>query len=231
MINLLSEIKNINPDILNRKIERWDDLNFSELEPFVKEMFWRDNTSVDVFSVKGTQHADYAGLPSWIRLLEVGKRMPRNLKLFQENPDYYYQNIKKQPSMYYQTIDEKNYYVGADGNHRTAIAKAAFFIDNRSTTLLHGVTVHSYIVDYELKAEYDEILKIAKERKLSIYTTVGKTAISREDGDGWMREKYKIIIRIEDFKSGNTHIFSTAEELSVFKNNLKKSFFRRIFGV
>jgi hypothetical protein len=183
-----------------------------------------------VFSVTGTQHADYAGLPTWIRLLEVGKRMPRNLRLFQENPDYYYQDIKKQPSMYYQTVDGKDYYVGADGNHRTAIAKAAFFLD-KSKTLLHGVTVNSYIVDYELKAEYDDILKIAKERKLSVYTSVGKTAVSREDGDGWMSEKYKTTIRIEDFKSGKVHIVSTAEEVAALKNNLKKSFFRRLFRI
>ncbi|MHB8281947.1 MAG: hypothetical protein ACYDDE_03965 [bacterium] len=230
MTDLYSEIKAADPEILNRKIERWDDLNFTQLEPFVKEMLWRDNTSINVFSVVGTQHADYAGLPSWTKLLEVGKRMPRNLRLFQENPDYYYQNTKKQPSMYYRTIDGKNYYVGADGNHRTAIAKAAFFID-KSPVLLHGVTVNSYIVDYELKTEYDEILKIAKERKLSVYISVGKTAISREDGDGWMSEKYKAIIRIEDFKTGKVHIISTTEESAAFKNNLKKSFFRRLFGI
>jgi len=230
MTDLLSEIKSINPDILNRKIERWDDLNFTELEPFVKEMLWQDNTSIDVFTVIGTQHADYAGLPSWIKLLEVGRRMPHNLRLFQENPDYYYQDVKKQPSMYYLTLDRKNYYVGSDGNHRTAIAKAAFYI-NKSLGLIHGVTVNTYTVDYGLKREYDEILEIAKEKKLSIHASVGKVAISRKDGDGWMAEKYKTIIRIENFKSKNVHIISTAEEAAALKNNFKKSFFRRIFGI
>ena len=143
--NLLKEIKNINPEILNRPMDRW----FAPDMRFVKETYWQDSASVNIFRVTGTQHDyNYIGL-SWIEFLEQGKRMPLNLNWFKTNPDYYHQTNKKIPSMYYQSINGGDMYVGGDGNHRTAICKAFFYLTGETT--IHGVTVTDYRIDNELK--------------------------------------------------------------------------------
>ncbi len=94
--NLTEEIRLIDPDILTQKIQKWDKMEFLNLLPFVKEHYWQNNASINVFRVVGTQHPDYIGL-TWLDLLEQGKRMPLNLRLYKENPGYYYETVKKNP--------------------------------------------------------------------------------------------------------------------------------------
>ncbi len=85
------------PEFADEKIKSWDRLQFkTEVFPFVKEHRWIDNASIDIFRVVGTQHVDYAGL-TWKELLEKGKRMDINLRLYLENPGYYHETTKKQP--------------------------------------------------------------------------------------------------------------------------------------
>ena len=227
--NLLNEIKSANPDILNQQIKSWDDLRFNQIEPFLVEKRWEDSTSVNVFSVTGTQHPDYAGLNSLIRLLEVGKSMYLNLPLFKQKPEYYFEKIKKIPSMYYLSINGGEYYIGADGNHRTAIAKAAFFLDE-TDGFLHGVTLNSFKADLELKKCFENINETVKKRNLSLYVTVETKTVSREDGGGWMIEKYAPAIQVQDYRKNDYIVLHNAKEAEEFLGNINASIFRRFFG-
>jgi len=55
--------------------------------------------------------------------------MELNLSLLRENPDYYFEAKKKEPPIYYKSIDGGDLYIGEDGNHRTCIAKALFYLE------------------------------------------------------------------------------------------------------
>ena len=222
--NLLLEIKSDSPEILTQPLLKW---NAAETEPylFVKEKFWQDSASVNVFRVVGTQHPDYTGM-SWIEFLEKGKRMGINLSLFRENPDYYLRTEKKVPGMYYQSIDGGVLYVGGDGNHRTAIAKAFFYLTGQTT--LHGVTVTDYRIDGEMKAAFEEIKETIKIRKLPIGVEFVSKAVSRDDSGGWMLERYENIIKTTEYRSGRDVVLSSASAVKEYLETLKRK--SGIFG-
>jgi len=117
---LVKKIESLNQELFTCQIEFWDEGYFTQIKPFVKEFYWNSQASINVFRVKGTQHPDYKGL-TWIEFLKKGKRMPLNLGLFEENPDYYLTCSDKKPTMFYQGLDGGYLYIGGDGNHRTAI--------------------------------------------------------------------------------------------------------------
>ena len=223
--NLLVEIKSANPEILNRPIDKWTAPDMR----FVKETYWQDSASVNIFRVKGTQHPDYAGL-SWLDFLEKGKRMSLNLNWLKTNPDYYRQTDKKIPSMYYQSIDGGELYVGGDGNHRTAICKAFFYLTGETT--LHGVTVTDYRIDNELKSIFDDIKKTIREKRLSADIDIVAGTVSRDDSGGWMLEKYSPKIKVMDYKKNRDFVLNNIAEAKEFLAGLqKKSILGRLFGL
>ena len=215
MSDLLDKIKNANPEILNRKIRKWNDFPFT----FVKEKYWQDAGSVNIFRIVGTEHPDYAGL-TWLSFLELGKRMYLNLDLFDKNPGYYRETIKKAPSMYYQSIDGGDLYVGGDGNHRTAIAKAAFFLTGETT--LHGVTVTDYRIDWKFKEIYEELTELIVKKRLSYKADIISETVLRDDTAGWMLEKYDLKIKLFDFKKQKTTLLNMQEAKNLI-SKLKKS--------
>ena len=226
MVNdLLKEIKDVNPEILNRPIDKWTAPDMR----FVKELYWQDSASVNIFRVKGTQHPDYAGL-TWLEFLETGKRMALNLNFFKTNPDYYRQTEKKIPSMYYQSIDGGELYIGGDGNHRTAICKAFFYLTGETT--LHGVTVTDYRMDNELKNIFDNIKTTIKEKRLSMDIDVISEPVSRDDSGGWMLEKYNSKIKVMDYKKNKDFVLNNITEVKEFLASLqKKNILSRFFGL
>lgn len=207
MSDLITEIKKINPEILNRKILKWD-VNELEIMPFVKEKYWQDAGSVNIFRVVGTEHPDYIGL-TWLSFLELGKRMYLNLDLFDKNPGYYRETIKKIPSMYYQSIDGCDLYVAGDGNHRTAIAKAAFFLTGETT--LHGITITDYRIDWKLKEIYEELTELIVKKQLPYKADIISETVSRDDTAGWMLEKYDLKIKLFNFKKQTTTLLYIQE--------------------
>lgn len=221
MSDLITEIKKINPEILNREIRKWGE---SGIMPFVKEKYWQDAGSVNVFRVAGTEHPDYAGL-TWLSFLELGKRMYLNLDLAGKNPGYYRETQKKAPSMYYQSIDGGDLYVAGDGNHRTAIAKAAFFLTGETT--LHGVTITDYRIDWKLKEIYEELTELIAKKKLPYKADTISEPSLRDDTAGWMLEKYDLKIKLFDFKKQKTTLLYMQEA-----KNLMAEFNRKfwIFG-
>ena len=221
--DLLKEIKEANPEILNRPIDKWTAPDMR----FVKESFWQDSASVNIFRVKGTQHPDYAGL-TWLEFLETGKRMALNLNFFKTNPDYYRQTEKKIPSMYYQSIDGGELYIGGDGNHRTAICKAFFYLTGETT--LHGVTVTDYRMDNELKNIFDDIKKTIRKKGLSVDIDIVSETASRDDSGGWMLEKYNHKLKVMDYKKNKDFLLNNNAEAKEFLEDINMSKFRRFFG-
>ncbi|MBI3755298.1 MAG: conjugal transfer protein TraF [Deltaproteobacteria bacterium] len=216
---LIKDIKAANPDIFKRKIERWSSAFSQKLWPFVKEHYWHSNASVNVFRVVGTQHPDYAGF-TWVEFLEKGKRMGLNLKLQEENPGYYYETRNKEPVMYYNSIDGGDLYIGDDGNHRTCIARAVFYL--KGDSILHGVTVNDYRIDWRLRDIYDRLLQIIEEKKLSYFVEPQSEVVSRDDSGGWMLEKYKTTFKVKDFKKGKNLILD-GEEIGGFLESVKNT--------
>ncbi|MHB1600057.1 MAG: hypothetical protein ACYCSB_01440 [bacterium] len=222
--NLLLEVKKANPEILNRTIREWYTSEI-EIMPFVKEKYWQDAGSVNIFRIVGTQHPDYAGL-TWLSFLGLGKRMYLNLDLFDKNPGYYRQTEKKIPSIYYQSIDGGDLYVGGDGNHRTAIAKAAFFLTGE--TMIHGVTITDYRIDWKLKEIYEELTALIATRKLPYKADIVSKTVSRDDTAGWMLEKYDLKIKLFDFKKQKTTLLYMYEAKKLI-SDLSKNFWNKFW--
>lgn len=149
-----------------------------EMSPFLLYKSWCDNASVNIQRVYGTSHADYIGM-TWRELLSKGKRMPANLKLFQQNPDYYLRLDEKTfPPMHIHFYNGKGY-VGEDGNHRTCIAR--FFLYGKKSPFLHGVRLTEVQTDFRMEALFSEIQAL-----LPGWCSVSAVSkeVSRDDGDG-----------------------------------------------
>jgi hypothetical protein len=150
-------------------------------QPFVTQHYWADQASINPFRVVGTRHPDYQSL-AWLELLEQGKRMPLNLRLHASNPGYYDETAKKQPEMSYLSLDGVDWYVNADGDHRTCIARFAFHHAGRS--VLHGGRLDDYRADHALAGAFARLRELAAERRLGLRVETRREALGREDTAG-----------------------------------------------
>ena len=116
--------------------------------------------------------------------------MERNLALHASHPDYYLQTQRKVPGMYYRSLDGLSWYVGADGNHRTCIARFDFFA--KGLTTLHGVTLNHTVVDEELFDLFQRFRKCAWSGAWAITSRSTANALRREDTAGWKLDHYKV---------------------------------------
>lgn len=220
--DIYSEFANVG--FANERIELWDSEQFkSQLLPFTKEHYWWEGASINVLRVVGTQHPDYAG-KTWLELLKFGKRMRSNLPLYSSNPGYYYEAKKKQPSMYYLSIDGGNLYVGDDGNHRTCIARFDFYL--KGLTALHGVNVSDYRIDWEMKKLYDTLQTVTAKGGLPYRIEIMSKAISRDDSAGWKIDKYDLHLKVSDYKKNKIFLMPIHEAEDFLKNIEKKQPFK-----
>lgn len=182
-------------------IDRWDDNRMQALMPFVRSHYWSDRHSINVFSVVGTAHPDYAGL-TWEHFLQTGKRMPANQALLRTNPQYYFDTEVKHPSMLYVSLNGKHWYVNGDGNHRTCLAKYHFTRPDSggfgSQTMVHGVTVDDYRIDWRLYDAYLKLKEAVRERKKGESVEGYRYHVGREDGPAWKIDRYDPKIRFID---------------------------------
>ena len=174
-------------------IQAWDDLRIRAMGQFVTQDYWTDQGSINVFRVVGTEHVDYQG-KTWLDFLEGGKRMERNLALHASHPDYYLQTQRKVPGMYYRSLDGLSWYVGADGNHRTCIARFDFFA--KGLTTLHGVTLNHTVVDEELFDLFQRFQEVCLERRLGERVQPHRDALRREDTAGWKLDHYVVSLHL-----------------------------------
>ena len=179
------------------------------IDSFIEEYTWEYNASINIFRVSGTCHPDYQGM-TWNEFLEKGKRMQINLMLFEENPGYYLDTEHKEPTMSYIQIDGGNYFVDADGNHRTCIAKFYFFLKER--VYLHGVELKHYRINHSALELYTRL-------KTKYHITPILKKLSREDTPGWMQEHYQTEFKLDN---GDVIDMARAEKLLKSKSIIKK---------
>ena len=223
-MQLSEQLKNHKPYWADYEIQILPDDRI--LNTFTVSHYWSDNTSINVCDVIGTAHKEYAG-KSWQWLLNNGRRMKHNLELLDTNPVYYYEQHKKEPSMYFVKINNK-LYIGADGNHRTCISKFLFDIEGRS--VLHGVTLDEYTIDYSMYNLYSLLKELAVNNNLQWDIEPERELIERLDGAGWKRDNYKIKLKITNTRNMYSIEISSFNEFYNLIKDYNKSF-RKIRGV
>lgn len=187
-------------------ITAWDEDKFHSVTPFIISHYWSDRHSINVFSVVGTAHPDYISL-SWLEFLGQGKRMPVNQHLLQTNPCYYHDTAVKHPSMLYVSLDGKHWYVNGDGNHRTCLARFHFERLNShgrpSQTMIHGVTVDDYRVDWAFHDVFQRLQNVLVQRKAGRVEVVRKR-VSRLDGPAWKHDVFSVNLKYTTSKREET---------------------------
>jgi hypothetical protein len=207
------------------RILGWDsDLNY-EMEPFKTHHYWKDSTTLNTFRVVGTSHPEYQGM-TWLELLGQGKRMWDNLPKYDRNPVYYDGTETKEPKMSFRSMDGVNWYVNADGNHRTTVAKFAFYYQGRAD--IHGVELDDYRFDHELHGVYQRLRNVIRERRIANVQIHPKSICTgRHDTAGWRLDLFKAKLECDSSKNGKRELgFQEAER---YLSELQAPFYRRWF--
>lgn len=210
------------PAFSQERILLWQDLAFHEIKPYAIEEQRYGSASVNVFRVVGTRHPSYAG-GSWYDLLGKGVRMDQNLALFRDNPGYYLETGPKEPYMQYVSLDGGDMYVGDEGNHRSCIAR--YYFSTQGLTMLHGVTLLDYRIDWAFKSLCDEFLQTVQQKRLPIYLTVERKMVERRDATDWKLDKYTLTGRVVDARTRETHNLDF-EGLYCFLEKLKRPWWK-----
>lgn len=225
-------------------IQPWDTQYLSRAGTFLRRHYWTSQGSVNVFQVVGTAHQKDQNR-SWMDLLTSGKRMDINLPLQNKKPEYYRDTVQKLPTMYFNTFDGINYYIGADGNHRTCIAKFMFY--ETGETQLHGVTINHYDIDEAFYRLYRELSEKISQLGLSVILTAESKQIKREDTAGWMidyfqpyliwkeydKESYHELQEELNFEQAERKLFELTAQLSVKQQskNRQKSWLSQLISL
>ena len=81
-----------------------------------------------------------------------------------------------------------------------------------------------------VKKHFDGITQTVSKRKLPLYATVETKAVSRDDGGGWMLEKYNHKLKVMDYKKNKDFLLNNNTEAKEFLENINMSKFCRFFG-
>ena len=175
----------------------WDQEYVDRTRNFMTAHYYTGQGTVNIFRVVGTSHPEYQGI-SWLDLLVwKGKRMGINLPLQEKNPTYYDVTALKTPMMYFNTLDGLHFYVGADGNHRSCIAR--FYFQAAGKTELHGVTVNHYQIDEAFYQCYCALQQEIRRHKLDVSLESGSTICRREDSGGWKIDYFEPYLIWEEY--------------------------------
>ena len=173
-------------------IAGWDADGFRRAEPFATKVVSKFSDALDVFSIVGTEHPDYAGL-SWLDFLGTGKRMESNLALYQTNPGYYDATEEKRPAMIYKSLDGVHWRVAGNGNHRTCIARFAFHYQGKR--VLRGLNTTRYAIDRDYLGLFAALQAAARGR---VHVEAVPRKRGRDDGPDWMVETFDTAVLIDD---------------------------------
>ena len=217
-MTLPDRVREMPPHWANETIRPFDEDLCRDSLPFVRQRYWCDAGSINVFRIVGTRHPDYKNM-SWRWMIENGKRMPENLALHETNPGYYLETSRKSPEMTYITMDGLDFYVSTDGNHRSAIARFDFHY--RGITTLHGVSIEDVRVDWLMFECFQRILACLEERRLPYQVTPVSKKLTREDTAGWMLETFLPRIRIRG--TGNEIFLENVSQAEQWLNTLPEA--------
>ena len=187
-VPLLERVRRDPPHWAGDEIQAWDEDAFDRLERLAVSRCWTEMGSVNVFRVVGTRRRALQGR-TWLWLLEHGERMARNLELHAENPGYYLGEAHKAPTMSFISLDGQSWHVDSDGNHRTCIARFVFALEGERS-MLHGVALSDWRIDWVLAEAMARLEEIVAERRLPWRLVPLRRTLGREDGPGWMLERY-----------------------------------------
>ncbi len=212
---------NAPPPWSSERLLSWDKSFTRSVESFVSKSYWTDTGSINVFRIIGTDHPDYIG-KTWLEFLQSGKRMSENLRLLEQNPDYYLTLCKREPRMVFTSLDGLNYYVSSDGNHRSCLAR--FFLSEKGMSQLHNLALTHYVVDWSFHNIYRELVDLVRQSSLAIHIQPESTAVSREDASGWKLDTFSVSLTIEDDKgTHHTDFQQSCEYLVQLRKTLSLS--------
>lgn len=228
-MQLIDRVRTTPPRFAGEEIRSLHELTRGDYYPYTRQSTWHDSTTINVNNVVGTMHPSYIGM-SWAEFMEKGIRMRPNLAMHAQNPGYYYGDGKKEPSMYYITFDENEFYIGQDGNHRTAIARFEYHFSAKKP-LIHGVTLDSHVVDWRLKDLHEQLLDMIGKRGLRIKAETHQTIVGRDDAAGMKVDRFDPKVLVTEFESGRK-LLCDATQLGEYMTGLEKpkGFWGRLFG-
>lgn len=194
------------PYFARRPIRAFNEAAWQRLSLFVREHIWEDCAPINVFRVVGVRRPEFQGM-AWGDFFRLGARMGLNLRLLEENPAYYRNQAKKVPAMSFLQVDGGDYYVDADGEHRTCLAKFLFHCTRGA--LLYGVEVNRYWLDHSAVAL--DLALLAR----GIQARPVSRKISQEDYPGWKLERFEVEFAVR--RQGREHIVSQAAAWQVLE--------------
>ncbi|WP_200781045.1 hypothetical protein [Klebsiella oxytoca] len=205
------------------QINAWDLSAFRQAEDFITHHYWTDKGSINVFRIVGTDHPQYAGM-TWSELLQRGKRMDINIPLIEKKPAYYTDASVQHASMSYVSLDGIHWYISADGNHRSCLARFYFHLLGHSVTQLHNVSLSQYRTDTAFMSVCQAILQLApalRQKGIYLTLTARRLPVSREDTPGWKLDTFRTQVSVtldnvasgEDIRTFELHSATQAQHL------------------
>lgn len=173
---------------------QWDHALLDAVKPFASNHYWSDRHSVNAFAVVGTANREHAGM-TWSDLLLRGKRMHENQTLLQRNPEYYHSVDIKVPVMRLVSMDGHRWLVNDGGDHRVCIARYHFerlrALGIASQTMLHGVMVDDYRIDWGMQQLYSDIQQLLLNRAGHFRVEPYVGPAKRVCGPGWRLDTFE----------------------------------------
>lgn len=212
---LMAQVRADMPSWAQIPLARWDDTGFRVMSDFVTEHYWTGQGSINVYRIVGTDHPQYAGM-TWLELLERGKRMDINIPLAEKNPGYYTQAEQAHTGMNFVSLDGINWYVSADGNHRSCLARFCFHLQGEGRTQLHNVCQSVYQVDRVFQSVCGKIHSLAEplsRKGVYIRMQARHLVTEREDLSGWKvdRSRARAELTVDDGEVHTVVVHNTAE--------------------
>jgi len=194
------------PAWAEHQIKAWDLTAFRQAEDFITRHYWTDRGSLNVFRIVGTDHPQYAGM-SWLDLLHRGKRMDINIPLIESNPDYYTEATQPHHGMSFVSMDGLDWYVSADGNHRSCLARFYFHLQGYGVTQLHNVSLSQYQVDHAFMTACEALsamVSVLRSRGVYLALSARRVPVSRDDTPGWKVDTWHTDVTVTlDDTTGN----------------------------
>ncbi|RIY05595.1 hypothetical protein [Klebsiella quasipneumoniae] len=190
------------PAWTDTQIEPWSHVRYRQAEDFITRHYWTDRGSINVFRIVGTDHPQYAGM-SWLDLLHRGKRMDINIPLIESNPDFYTEATQSHQGMCFVSLDGLDWYVSADGNHRSYLARFYFHLQGYGVTQLHNVSLSQYQVDHTFMAACEALsamVSVLRSQGVYLALLACREPISRDDTLGWKVDSWytEVTVTLDD---------------------------------
>lgn len=229
--SFIDRISGALPAWAENEIEAWDYSAFRQAEDFVTHHYWTDKGSINVFRIVGTDHPQYAGM-TWFELLQRGKRMDINIPLIEKKPEYYTNASQQHTSMSYVSMDGIHWYISADGNHRSCLARFYFHLLGHAVTQLHNVSLSQYRTDTAFMSVCQAISRLVptlKQRGVYLMLTTHRFPVSREDTPGWKLDTFRtevsvVLDNVADSDESRTFELHSATEAQQLLRQLDSEF-------